>query len=66
MEPREDHPTNENYSKREPDLILYFEKWSFDLNYDTIIDLRRGDMIRFNATGYSLGSRSVNHINSKY
>ena len=52
MNPREEHPANQNYAEREPDLILYFETWTYDLNFNQLAELRRGDMIRFNATGY--------------
>lgn len=32
MAPRDHHPLDPNYAKHEPDLILSFEKWSFDMN----------------------------------
>jgi len=55
-----------NYAKREPDIILYFESWTFDLNKEKIGQLRRGDLIYFNATITYMGSRSQNNGWSKY
>lgn len=54
------------YGKREPDLILQFEQWTFDICEETLADLRKGDKVIFNATVASLGQKSNKVIYTKY
>jgi len=50
MEPRDYHPEAPEYAEREPDLILTFDQFYFARNLPMLEDLRRGDLLRFNAT----------------
>ena len=50
MEPRDLHPGAAEYADREPDLILSFDQFSFKRNLEVLENLRRGDLLRFNAT----------------
>jgi hypothetical protein len=50
MNPRDLHPSVPEYSQREPDLIVAFDVHAFSRNKDTIEMLKRGDVVRFNAS----------------
>lgn len=50
MDPRDVHMEDSSYGNREPDLILSFDLNSFTKNREVIEDLRKGDLIKFNAT----------------
>ena len=50
MDPRDVHNEDSSYGDREPDLILTFDLNSFTRNRDIIEELRKGDLIKFNAT----------------
>jgi hypothetical protein len=57
MNPRDRHPDDSDFADREPDLILTFNSLSFERNKLIIEDLRKGDLIRFNASIAHLGVR---------
>ena len=57
MDPRDTHPLEDSFNDREPDIILTFDEFSFERNQETMEELKRGDLIRFNATISHLGVR---------
>jgi hypothetical protein len=57
MDPRDVHNEDSSYGDREPDLILSFDINSFNRNREIIEELRKGDLIKFNAT--------LTHFNTK-
>ena len=50
-----------DFAEREPDLVLTFDFYSFELNKQAIENLYRGDHIIFNATITHLGVRKGDH-----
>lgn len=50
MNPRDMHPSQEEFSEREPDLVLTFDYFAFKRNQEILESLHRGDLVSFNAT----------------
>lgn len=52
---RDVHPLELDFAEREPDLVIAFDGWSFEKNQAVIEELKRGDLILFNASISHLG-----------
>ncbi|CDW76028.1 UNKNOWN [Stylonychia lemnae] len=50
MDRRDYHPSEQDFAEREPDLVITLTEAGFERNQKEIEELRRGDIIRFNAT----------------
>ena len=65
MNPRDIHPSEQDFGSREPDIVLTFDYYTFERNKDVIEDLKRGDYIQFNATIGSIATKRNNGL-TKY